>query len=200
MSVPDGDFRVMENPISWPERAVSLMPEYLLMDDVNPSYMSGNGYLREWTNIIYGQSAEMELLDTLYALVRLVKPELVVEGGCHLGLGSYALGRALQDNGHGHCITSDVSEIFVETTKNRVKDLPVEVRHCSLMDLPLEFADFAFLDSSYETRLEGAKKLKKGALGIVHDVRQSPELAKGLTGVRHINVLSTWRGFAFIQG
>jgi hypothetical protein len=67
--------------------------------DIKLTRMMGNSVPQPWVMGIYGQSAEVELIDLLYCFVRLLKPRTVVELGCHLGLTTYALGRAAQDNG-----------------------------------------------------------------------------------------------------
>lgn len=43
-----------------------------------------------------------------YALIRAIEPELVVEAGTHLGLGSCVIAAALLRNGHGRLVTIDV--------------------------------------------------------------------------------------------
>lgn len=189
-----------DNGDAWPMEAMSLVWDYLAQSDVNPKWMQGGGEQQDWLCGIYGVSAEIELLDLLYTFVRLLKPSLIVEGGCHLGLGSYALGRAARDNGRGIVLTSDTELIHVEKARERCEELPVEVRHCSLMELPVSEADFLFLDSSYETRIEAAHKMKRGAIAILHDSRQSPELAEGIKDLQHINFDQTWRGWSLIRG
>lgn len=49
-----------------------------------------------------GNTAESEVLDFLYGLVRLVKPEHAIETGAWLGRSAVAIGSALRDNGIGH--------------------------------------------------------------------------------------------------
>jgi hypothetical protein len=104
----------------WPRTAVSLLPEYLTMPDAQPAWMQGGGQAQPWFCSHYGASAEVELCDLLYAFIRLLKPELVVEGGCHIGVSTYAIGRALQDNGHGHCVTSDVDSEYAKVARQRL--------------------------------------------------------------------------------
>jgi predicted O-methyltransferase YrrM len=203
-------FRIIPEDHPLPGRAVSLLGEYLKMPDVHPKWMVGGGHRREWLCPIYGQSTEMELLDFLYFLIRLLKPRLVIEGGCHVGLGSYALGRGVQDNGHGEVITSDVDfECFKIATK-RCEGLPVTVNCCSIFGLPLEQADFLYLDCDNpigskrphdEIRLELLAKAKPGALVLMHDTRHEPHLAEGIAKTQHqfINFKQTWRGFSLIQ-
>lgn len=206
-SILQNGFRTIagDHPISF--KAVSLLPEYLSMPDVKPQWMSGDGVRREWLCPIYGISAEMELIDFLYFLVRLLKPELVVECGSHVGLSSYALGRAVQDNRHGEVITSDINAEYVRRAKDRCTGLPVDVRHCSSFELPIEDADFLFIDFGDPcspqpdiARLEALKMAKPGALVTVHDTRHEPHLGEEIekTEKQFIN-FRTWRGFSLIQ-
>jgi predicted O-methyltransferase YrrM len=201
------NFRIIPEDHPLPGRAVSLLGEYLKMSDVHPQWMMGDSHRREWLCPIYGQSTEMELLDFLYFLIRLLKPELVIEGGCHVGLGSYAIGRALQDNGHGRSATSDINLKFAEIAAARCQDLPLYVRHCSVTELPIQEADFLYLDCDSngekpdEIRLELLAKANPGALVLMHDTRHEPHLAEGIakTQRQFINFKQTWRGFSLIQ-
>lgn len=201
------DFRIITEDHPIPTPAASLLSEYLKMPDVHPKWMVGDSHRREWLCPIYGQSTEMELLDFMYFLIRLIKPELVVEGGCHVGLGSYAIGRALQDNGHGEAITSDISPECVDKTRERCKELPVSVWLASAIDLPIGEADFLYLDCDSngekpdEIRLELLAKAKTGALVLVHDTRHEPHLGEGIAAAekQFINFKQTWRGFSLVQ-
>lgn len=203
-------FRVIQEDHPIPGRMVSLLSEYLKMPDVKPEWMMGNGHRREWLCPIYGPSAELELMDFMYFLVRLLKPELIVEGGCHVGLSSYALGRAVQDNGHGEVITSDTDIECVKAAEKRCAGLPVTVNHCSVFGLPLEHADFLYLDCDNqkgtqrpadEIRLEVLKHAKPGALVLVHDTRHEPHLSEQIAEnyKQFINFKQTWRGFSLVQ-
>lgn len=203
-------FREIAGDTQIPLKAISLLSEYLEMPDVKPQWMMGDGHRREWLCPIYGPSAELELLDFLYFLVRLLKPELVVECGSHVGLASYALGRAIQDNGHGEVITSDINAECSNIAAKRCEGLPVTVNHCSAFGLPIELADFLFLDFDNpegsprpvdEVRLEALRMAKPGSLVLVHDTRHEPHLAEGIekTEKQFINFKQTWRGFSLIQ-
>ena len=48
---------------------------------------------------------ECETGEFLYSMVRLLKPESVLETGTHWGVGAAYMGKALQDNGFGHLTT-----------------------------------------------------------------------------------------------
>ena len=195
---------------------VSLIHELSVFPDVAPAYShGGNEYRREWILPIYGVSTELEVLDTLYALVRLLKPELIVETGCFLGFGTYALGRAALDNGRGRVVTCDTMDIYCGVTRTRcggrpdgkTPPLPVEVRWYGAAELPeLATCDFAWLDSgdseeeSFDSRIWALHKMKPGSIAAMHDTRNEPRLRQGISDMGKQAVhLDTWRGISLIQ-
>lgn len=180
---------------------MSLRDELLAMSDANPSPLMGGtseegGVTpREHNMSHYGWSCEIEIAELLYALVRYVKPELAGEAGCYIGIGSYAIGRALLDNGKGRLITCDVDESHCATTVKRCDGLPVDVIHASVLDVEeWPYAQVAFIDSSYETRLPAFDKLLPGALALIHDTRQEPSVRPD-GGID----FDTWRGATLIR-
>lgn len=193
-------FRTIDPETKFPPQAVSLFHEVTQLTGQKPSWMSGGGEWREWMCPIYGYSAEVEIMDLLYALVRLLKPEVVIEGGCHKGLSAYALGRALKDNGHGYCVTCDIKEEFVIETAKICDGLPVHIKHCSASELPVVMADFLFLDSDYENRIAMIGRMKPGAIAVIHDTRQEPALKESIPPVTgRIDFDQTWRGFSIVR-
>jgi predicted O-methyltransferase YrrM len=96
-------------------------------------------------------SSECEVTEFLYALVRLLKPAIVVETGCFLGATSVAIGRALKINRHGRLLTCDLDAALVAQVRKVVSGLglAVEVRHCASMTLIAKVpqVDLAFVDS-----------------------------------------------------
>jgi hypothetical protein len=195
---------------------VSLIHELSVFPDVAPAYShGGNEYRREWILPVYGTSTELEALDMLYALVRLLKPELIVEVGCSLGFGTYALGRAALDNGHGRVVTCDTMDTLCGVTRTRcggrpdgkTVSLPVEVRWCNADDLAeVEICDFAWLDSgeseedSYNTRIGALLRMKPGSIAAMHDTRNEPRLRRGILECgKEVVHLDSWRGLSLIQ-
>jgi predicted O-methyltransferase YrrM len=171
--------------------------------DIKLTRMMGNSVPQPWVMGIYGQSAEVELIDLLYCFVRLLKPRTVVELGCHLGLTTYALGRAAQDNG-SECpcqvFSCDIDMAMVATATQRCEGLPVFIEHDDAGQFRyLENADLAFIDCNYENRMKAASRMKPGAVGILHDTRHSPELRPCLDPVPHLHFGQTWRGFSIFQ-
>lgn len=132
---------------------------------------------RLWT-MVDGFTAELEVLDFLYALVRLSKPNHALETGTWLGHAACAIGRALVANGFGALVTLDLNE---EALKAAAKNLEAAgVTHVvspilcdSLSYTPPNPLDFALFDS--ETTLREAEFrrfhqwLRPGALVVFHD-------------------------------
>ena len=54
-------------------------------------------------------SAETEVLDFLHVLVRLVKPERILETGTWIGLSACAIGTAIAANGFGRLTTLEIN-------------------------------------------------------------------------------------------
>lgn len=125
--------------------------------------------MKHWTEVDPA-SSEKELQRLLYALVRMLKPELVVETGCYTGLMTRALGRACQANGFGRVVACDRDERMVSAAREICADLPVSVRNVSSLALPeLAVADLIFSDSDYGTRPHEIAAAKTGAVIVVHD-------------------------------
>lgn len=180
---------------------VTLLDELLKFPDVKPVPMQGGGKDQPWLMPIYGASGEMELIDFLYTFVRLLKPELVVELGCHLGLSTYGLGRACQDNGKGRIVACDIEDSYVIASRARCEGLPVTIHWMNAGWLPeTKDADFLFIDCDYDNRMGALATLKTGAVAVVHDTRQEPPLReaieKQITERVHFD---TWRGFSIIR-
>jgi predicted O-methyltransferase YrrM len=122
-----------------------------------------------------GMASEYEMHDFLYGLVRLMKPELVVETGCYHGLMTRRLGEAVSANGHGKVISCDVEPEQVSQAISRCEGLPVEVRLSKAEDLPeLHDADLIFSDSSEQSRFLEYHRAKPGCVFLMHDTDNTP--------------------------
>jgi predicted O-methyltransferase YrrM/glycosyltransferase involved in cell wall biosynthesis len=125
-----------------------------------------------------GFTAETEVLDLLYVLVRLIKPERVLETGTWIGLSSCAMGRALVANGFGRLITLEVSadahECALENLKRYQVDHVVDALLLSSLEFaPTEKLDMAIFDSELALRIEEFDRFKNwlrdGAVVVFHD-------------------------------
>lgn len=114
----------------------------------------------------------------LYALVRLLQPELVVEIGTHRGCSTTHIATALDINGKGLVVTLDtapgVGDMIPSTLNKRVNKVAAE-GIVWLQEQPDESIDIIYEDADHsaETCANIAKlataKLKPGGLLITHD-------------------------------
>jgi len=121
-------------------------------------------------------SSECEVTDFLYALVRLLKPKVVLETGCFLGVTSVAIGRALETNGYGRLVTCDLDGDLVAEVNQLAASLrlPIESVHASSTEVigSLVSVDLAFVDSGYDRAAEVTSLIPKmSRFGIIalHD-------------------------------
>jgi len=118
--------------------------------------------------------SEHELRALLYALVRMLKPSLVVETGCYRGWATEALGIACRENDQGRVVACDTNQACVEEATRLTMMLPVDVYNCRGAELPeLRTADFVFCDSGYADRMGEVVLCKAGAVVLVHDTELS---------------------------
>ena len=125
-----------------------------------------------------GWTAEVETLEFLYALVRLIKPRLVLETGTWRGFAAAAMGRALRENGRGKMVTIECDlyshrEAAGLIARTNLLDI-VEVIHGSSLEFELsESADFLLFDSDLSIRGAEYEHFRPffapGALILFHD-------------------------------
>ncbi len=129
-----------------------------------------------------GWSAEVETLEFLYALVRLLKPKQLLETGTWHGFAAAAMGRALRDNGRGHLTTLEIFPESVEVSRRRISELGLGhvvtvVQGASLEYSPAMELDFILLDSELNLREAEFRRfmpaLARGATVLFHDTSQS---------------------------
>lgn len=108
-------------------------------------------------SMLDGWTAEVETLEFLYGLIRLVKPVRVVETGTWHGYGAEAIGRAMKDNGFGQLVTLELDKENHEFATRHLHEAGLEsivsvIHESSLNYLPTEPIDCLLLDSSLEIR------------------------------------------------
>lgn len=129
---------------------------------------------------------EVETGEFLYALVRLLKAQAVLETGTHIGVGAAYMGQALKDNGAGHLTTVEfLPEIHAQAVE-RIKKLELQdYVECVLgaaesLYPPSEGAipiyDLILLDTEPQTRfvelIEFERVLKDGGFVFIHDLHR----------------------------
>lgn len=124
---------------------------------------------------------EIETGEYLYSMVRILKPQNVLETGTHWGIGASYMGQALKDNNQGHLDTVEfLPEIHARAVK-RMADLELtEQVTCHLMDAraftPECKYELILLDTEPQTRFEELLKfypsLEEGGYILIHDLHR----------------------------
>lgn len=165
-----------------------------------------------------GDSAEVEVSDLAYGLVRALQPELCLETGTAYGQTARRIGEALRDNGHGSLVTIERDELRAALAAAELVGLPVHVEHAdslaSRLNLEAEILPlgFAWLDSHSDLRVAEywhfRPWMRPGSLVCFHDTAPghgSPgrelraELERELTGKVRLLHLPTPRGLTLAE-
>jgi glycosyltransferase involved in cell wall biosynthesis/protein-L-isoaspartate O-methyltransferase len=129
-----------------------------------------------------GFTAEIEVLDFLYTLVRLTKPQRVLETGTWLGRSAIAIASALRDNGIGHLVTIESNGEAAEVAVRNIDDARlttfVTLRVADSLAVELsETYELALFDSDISIRATEFcrfyDRLKPGAIVLFHDTAGS---------------------------
>ncbi len=92
------------------------LPDFLVAENKDP------GMTIKW-------SATSELAATTYALIKLLKPEVVVETGVGAGVSSWTILQAMEENGSGRLISIDLPTPNTELLPEVGYLVPTELRH-----------------------------------------------------------------------
>jgi predicted O-methyltransferase YrrM len=144
-------------------------------------------------------ASEQEMGDFLCGLVRMLKPNLVVETGCYMGDSTVRMEEAIDRNQCGVLVACDVDAGHVAEVNGK---LLMHRARCELskgVDLPdLADADLVFSDSGdSDTRIAEYNRCKSGCVFVVHDTQWAAlaEFVRKQGGI----VFSAGRGFGVIQ-
>lgn len=122
---------------------------------------------------------ECETGEFMYGLLRILKPQNVLETGTHFGVGASYMGMALQDNGFGHLDTIEFLPEIHAVAKKRIAWLELTERvTCHFGDVakfePMVNYDFILLDTEPQTRFAELLKfypyLNPGGFLFIHDL------------------------------
>lgn len=138
--------------------------------------------------------------DFLYALVRVTKPNLVVESGSGNGISGTFIATALQDNGHGRLVTYEPNPTFAYEAQQALAGLPAEVREGDSRQHATNEPDLVYIDSQAgirEPEMEHWLTCGYAGLVVVHDAgRFYDPLADHGTGVYLPGADGLWVGRA----
>lgn len=100
-----------------------------------------------------GDSTEHEVSALVAGFVTALQPEYVVETGTAFGQTTAAIGKALEDNGHGRLVSLEPNAQRAQFSRDRCEGLPVEILEVESMKFtPTEKIDFAWFDSLIHLR------------------------------------------------
>lgn len=119
-------------------------------------------------------ATEGEVLQVLFALVRVEKPEICVETGTYQGHGTKAISDALEMNERGHLWTIEQDEAYEYASRDNVTYVQGDSVEWAANEAP-DFIDLAFIDCGPpEIRIQALAnifpKVKDDGLLVVHDV------------------------------
>ena len=129
--------------------------------------------------MIQGGSPEIEVMEFLYSLVRLIKPKNILETGSYAGWSSAVMAYALVKNGqNGQLITLEILDEWVKATTDLHNKLGLSNTKCekesSLEYKPPYMFDLMFLDSEPDIRFKELQKfypfLNEGGYVMIHDL------------------------------
>ena len=159
-------------------------------------------------------TAEVEVLDFLYSLVRTIKPRLIVETGTFTGLSTLRMAEALRDNGAGKIITVEYDPKVYAAAQQRFAASGIgryiECRNASSLQTRVEGTiDLLFSDSDPSIREDEVRRflpqMPANSLVLMHDaatvyphVRESA-LRLEREGLVSMVLLPTPRGLVVAQ-
>jgi predicted O-methyltransferase YrrM len=157
----------------------------------------------EWVSRDH-MGSEYEVGELLYGIIRLAKPELVVETGCYYGDTSAKIAQALCHNQKGWLVTCDIEEAKVNFTASMLVNFPVKTMVSKSLDMPqLKEADVVFSDSGctppdIPTRFREFELCKPGCLWVVHDATNYEEIGDFVKTHRGV-ILPYGRGVGIVN-
>jgi predicted O-methyltransferase YrrM len=170
-------------------RASLALPERPALPEKTRQAVNGQP-ARLWS-MFDGFTAEVEVLDLLMTLTRLVKPMHVIETGTWLGLSSCAIARGLVANGFGRLTTLEIDPDVHRTARETIAhygfEAIVNAQLISSMAFnPDQIYDMAVFDSDIALRVHEFRRfrpwLRSGALIVFHDT--APHHQAVIEGVR----------------
>src|SRR6266436_6207771 len=127
-----------------------VFPAAQLQPEKTPGEVAGKS--SQLWSMFDGFTAETEVLDFLYTLVRLVKPERAIETGTWLGRSAVAIGSAMRDSGFGKLVSLELDPevarcALAEIESARLCDWVEVIIERSLTFQPENKLEFALLNS-----------------------------------------------------
>jgi predicted O-methyltransferase YrrM len=165
-------------------------------------------------SMLDGNTAELETLEFLYGLVRLIKPRFAIETGTWHGYAAVAIGRALKHNGRGELVTLEIDPDCCDVAERRIAEAGLDgvVRVVNQSSLAYETdrpIDFMLLDSHLKLRVREFRhflpRLEPSAVVVFHDTSRTDKAVQAgieeleADGLLQAMLLATPRGIAICQ-
>ncbi len=159
-------------------------------------------------------TAEKEVLDLLYAVVRALKPRLVVETGTFSGVSSTYIARAMKENGRGRLITCETDPVVYENACGRFRaeglSSIIDCRLGSSLQLQIDDEiDLLYSDSDLKVREDEVRRFIRNVnpfgLILMHDAGSRFKIVRDAAlkmeseGLISVVLLSTPRGLVVAQ-
>jgi predicted O-methyltransferase YrrM len=192
-------------------RQLSMQGEFVQQECVNPTPECP--FPDQW-KMFDAQSAELEVLDFLKALVITIKPSLILETGTFIGHSSIRMAEGLRQNGFGKLVTVEYDPaVYARACSNiQTSGLAGWIdAHCasSLEIDPPETIDLLYSDSDLKIRESEVRRflpqIKTGGLILIHDASSSFQLVREAAlqmereGLLSVLLLPTPRGLVMAQ-
>jgi predicted O-methyltransferase YrrM len=146
-------------------------------------------------------TAEVEVLDFLYALTRMTKPQRILETGTWVGRSAIAFAGALRDNGFGHLDTTELNRESAKTAAKSIEAAGLAPFVSIHIGNSLEFStrdryEMALFDSDIPLRTAEFRRfydrLDTGAIILFHDTAE--HRAGAADGVRDLMTMGMLEG------
>ena len=137
----------------------------------------------EVTNAEYSMfndgSVECEVGEFLYGLVRMIKPDYVLESGTYKGVSASYIGQALKDNKKGLLTTIEIEKQHIRFSEARFDRLGIHEYICVDKEISTDYdveydCDIMFLDTEPYLRFKELRryfpKIKPGGFVFIHDM------------------------------
>ncbi len=146
--------------------------------------------------MIQDGSAEIEVLEFIYGLVKAVKPKAILETGTYAGWSSAVMAQGMKDNGFGNIVTLDIDQKWLDESRELCRKLEltnvIRLLKPSLNYQTSKMYDILFLDSEPEIRFEELMRfydnVSPGGFIGIHDL--PPTWCQGMINMDHPDIMS----------
>lgn len=205
---------LLQNRVTWSQQlkdTLAIQDEVADQNDPKLWHMFNDG------------SVEVEVAEFLFGLVRMLKPQLILETGTHRGISSAFMAEGCRVNGRGHVVTLEWDEYYWRAAEKLFKALSlwdcepakdyVTCIHADTTQWMIDMLDpitggkhpsidILFLDSEPDLRYREFERyydyVKPGGLIFIHDLHPNMSYSKGIINPDHPSLGSFWPFGSFV--